>query len=602
MNASVRALAIATALLALGLGGCGSSSGEPPVDPGSPPGGGETPPPDAAAGAALYADAGCGNCHGADAAGAFGPALTCFPADGLDAYVRQATSPHTGGTHGEWTDDDLAALAAWLAGDGCARHVPASHDQSQSGVMHRPGLDDPQANCTACHGENLQGFGTIPACATCHGGGGQLTCTGCHSVAQDNGDGVPVGGRRAMASELTLASHHLTGERTDADCQVCHDMSAHMQGSVRLLDVDDPSQVVVLTGDPRSSAAEAVKLEPFCLACHDEDGADGAAPFSNGVEPAPIDATAWAASSHALAQRTCLGDGETFGCHDSGHGSTKRALLGPSAGSASGVTGDTTREQEGFCYTCHTANGEASTDIQAEFARTTHHVISSAEQGSTTQLECTSCHDPHLATSAVRLKDPDAGGAWTGTFQAFCLTCHDGSPPTGVAFPSTSTGTGWDKSAFSGTTHATQLGSDSCLDCHLPHGSAYRALLQAQYVVADSNSYASGDYQMCWECHSSSSLFTSGQNAFGSYHDKHVRDKNYACAECHDVHAPYDSGERGLISFAYAIAKGWSLSLPSGTTLSSAFSYNTTLARGSCSLTCHGEGHNPNTYNTPSGN
>jgi predicted CXXCH cytochrome family protein len=584
-------------LLVLPLAACSGGGSEEPFDPAPGPGDGGEDPPAGPDGATLYADAGCGDCHGADGASGFAVSIACYPADGLDAYVRTEGSPHTGGSQPAWTDDELSALQVFLGGDTCDANVPASHTVSNDGVMHRPGFADAEANCTPCHGADLGGFGSVPSCASCHDAGGNLTCTGCHAVAQDNGDDLPLGGRRGVIAEFSLPSHHLSGEMTDADCQVCHDMSAHMQGSVRLLDADDPTTapVVVLTGDPLTSATEAVKLEPFCLACHDDDGANGFAPFSNGVVPASIDATAWASSSHGLSERTCMGDGETFGCHGSGHGSTKRLLLGPFGGSASGVTGDTTREEEGFCYTCHQDGGEASTDIETEFGRTTHHIIGSHEQGTTIQLECTSCHDPHRATSANLLRDPDDGSAWTGTFQAFCLTCHDGDPPDDVSFPTTSSGTGFDKSAFAGTTHATELGSDSCLDCHLRHGSANRAILQSKYVVADRNQRTSGDYAACWDCHSSSTIL-SGANAFDDLHDKHVLDKDFTCAECHDVHGGYDSAEPGLISFSFALSSGWTISLSGSTTLSSAFQFNASTGVGSCALTCHSENHNPETY------
>ena len=40
-----------------------------------------------------------------------------------------------------------------------------------------------------------------------------------------------------------------------------------------------PAAVVALLGNPLADAVEAKRLEPFCLACHDTNGASGAAPF-----------------------------------------------------------------------------------------------------------------------------------------------------------------------------------------------------------------------------------------------------------------------------------------------------------------------------------
>jgi hypothetical protein len=49
-------------------------------------------------------------------------------------------------------------------------NAPASHTISKDGVRHLPGLNEPEANCTACHGADLRGGGNgEPSCFTCHG-------------------------------------------------------------------------------------------------------------------------------------------------------------------------------------------------------------------------------------------------------------------------------------------------------------------------------------------------------------------------------------------------------------------------------------------------
>ena len=48
-------------------------------------------------------------------------------------------------------------------------NAPASHTVSQDGVRHLPGLNDPEANCVACHGADLRGGSEAPSCFTCHG-------------------------------------------------------------------------------------------------------------------------------------------------------------------------------------------------------------------------------------------------------------------------------------------------------------------------------------------------------------------------------------------------------------------------------------------------
>lgn len=453
----------------------------------------------------------------------------------------------------------------------------AHHRYDGSRAAHNDGAD-----CTACH-KHARAF--LPT--------GEGSCTECHRRSQ--------GGRRAIVAEFALASHHVrTGSITDADCQVCHDMRRHQQGAVLLKNADDPGHTassVALTGSPLTDPAEAAKLEPFCLACHDGDGAGGAAPFSDGVMPPVVDATLWASSSHSVGQTTCVGDGETFGCHSTGHGSAKASLLAPWDASESAVAGDPLRQEEGLCYSCHDADGPAATDVQSAFALSVRHNVSADDQADGSRVECTNCHDPHVASAAARLVNPDDGTVWTGGGRDFCLTCHDGAPPAGVQFPPASTGTGFDKTGFVGTTHDTELDADACWQCHEPHGSAHLALLKGRYVVDDDNDYAAGDgdYEACWRCHDESTIMTE-QNAFDEYHKKHVREEGAPCIICHNAHGGFDAGEPGLIDLAYSADHGYDLSFVDGADGSTAYALNDTGSKGNCLLKCHGERHDPKSY------
>lgn len=47
---------------------------------------------------------------------------------------------------------------------------PANHTVSIGGALHDPGLNDPETNCTTCHGATLEGGSDgQPSCFTCHG-------------------------------------------------------------------------------------------------------------------------------------------------------------------------------------------------------------------------------------------------------------------------------------------------------------------------------------------------------------------------------------------------------------------------------------------------
>lgn len=76
-----------------------------------------------------------------------------------------------------WVMSLLVAVALTAALQGCSdsstapADAPEGHTVLKSGVPHAPGLNNPQVNCTTCHGANLQG-----------GAEGQPSCTSCHGV------------------------------------------------------------------------------------------------------------------------------------------------------------------------------------------------------------------------------------------------------------------------------------------------------------------------------------------------------------------------------------------------------------------------------------
>lgn len=47
--------------------------------------------------------------------------------------------------------------------------APEDHTVNQDGIGHAPGLNDPGANCTGCHGADLSGSNEAPSCTSCHG-------------------------------------------------------------------------------------------------------------------------------------------------------------------------------------------------------------------------------------------------------------------------------------------------------------------------------------------------------------------------------------------------------------------------------------------------
>ncbi len=436
------------------------------------------------------------------------------------------------------------------------------------GANHAGSVDYTTQDCTTCHKHDADDSfvtkdGFIP----------DSSCVSCHKQTQGSiprrqivdsaGDGTGTGG------DFKRASHHLSSLAipTDADCEVCHDQSAHQAGTVNLKDADGgPSYALEGTGDDAD-------YTNFCLSCHDTGGSGSTIPFSDGASVIAVSSTSWSAASHYTDPLV----GSCVDCHDNGHGSNKQFILAPWNYINDGNADDPMQQEERMCYTCHDGT-KATTNIQTEMGRTTHHDVALTDQGAD-RVECVNCHNPHTNNATVKVSDPENWtNQWGDTagegFTNFCLKCHDGVPPAApsarysVAFEATSSGTGYNKTNFLDSTHDNNLTldnagqSDSCAHCHESHGGTQKALLNDTYLTAEGANVV-GDFNICWRCHDSQLMSSNSYaNAFGTCnnfgtngncHD-HINGENIPCMICHgDIHAPYDAGEQGLINFAFPI-------------------------------------------------
>ena len=183
-----------------------------------------------------------------------------------------------------------------------------------------------------------------PDSISSHGTSPQSSSNRCSCHAAQVGTRRPVlGASGDFAGNAAVNSHHVAGgsDPNSSQCLVCHDLSQHMQGSVLLRNADSG---VTISYDPLTPSS----LEPFCLSCHDADGAlvstltaTGLRPFSDGVtlgtmpyQAGTTIAQSWGGSSmHRSMGLTCLGTGAAgTGCHGRGgainaHGSVNDGLL-----------------------------------------------------------------------------------------------------------------------------------------------------------------------------------------------------------------------------------------------------------------------------------
>jgi hypothetical protein len=83
------------------------------------------------------------------------------------------------------------------------------------------------------------------------------------------------------SGHVPVSTDPAVDDPAQTQCGVCHDVSTHRQGQVRLAEADGGAAVVY---DP----ADASTLEPFCLSCHDALGATVSSATSGGSATDPF--------------------------------------------------------------------------------------------------------------------------------------------------------------------------------------------------------------------------------------------------------------------------------------------------------------------------
>ena len=212
-------------------------------------------------------------------------------------------------------------------------------------------------------------------------------------------------------------------------------------------------------------------------------------------------------------------------------------------------------KEENACFTCHYPDtlSPGAADIYALFTANpdsaTHHDVFDADQEENqSKIECHNCHNPHGLTATYKATDPDNPAPavlWTGiaeasadqplegTFNEFCVRCHDSSfptfdPVTEPYAPSVTSGTEIlsNISLFfygSGSTIATDkhgvidgqpktmdtlMGYDNtvtapnyvlaCTKCHDPHGSINVYNLRSEVTSSDGTQTKRGLVVYSW--------------------------------------------------------------------------------------------------------
>ncbi len=388
-------------------------------------------------------------------------------------------------------------------------------------------------------------------------------------------------------------------------CTACHDPH------------DDEFDFFLVTPNPFSD---------LCLACHQPDG--------------------WPQSSHATSNATWNGQGadpfprsDALTVAENGCANCHRAH---SAGGTERLLNQ--QFEEDNCIICHNGN-VAATDIEAVITKPSRHPVQDftlvhdptedfSLGGVPRHVECQDCHNGHQVNAQPSPGAPVVSGANAGvtgitlngqqvenaqnTYE-ICFKCHAddnviNTLPITRVLPNLNTRTefnpgnpsyhpvaapGVNPDVPSLISPLTTSSIITCSDCHSnddlsgprgPHGSNNSFMLERAYDTNDFANESASTYALCYKCHSCASILS--DQSF-SEHSDHIVDENSPCSACHDPHGI--SATQGtmannthLINFDLSIVQGIGGNPPTFT--------DQGRFAGSCTLVCHGEDHNPESY------
>jgi predicted CXXCH cytochrome family protein len=301
-----------------------------------------------------------------------------------------------------------------------------------------------------------------------------------------NGHGLNSGSFYSRAAWRTVAGNgnpspvdRLPAQFTNTrSCYSCH--SPHATANQYIIKATVNGNAVTADGTSADSSA--------CTACHNattniDGGGTPAASLFQGLNKANYDASAHA----TVGLLSCYGDPDGLhtrgGCHDphgTGTGVTPykgMAIPGTEQAGCTGING---------CHGLAAAGSTWNKSATGEFSLASTHTVTADGAGGL-EVECTNCHNPHLATVADPVVNPDAittvavNAASPGApvpnfdkFTDFCMGCHDGAaPPAGYGVQMTAAQTArshWGPGA-SYAPSENPVFQTECWHCHDSHGS-----------------------------------------------------------------------------------------------------------------------------------
>jgi len=468
-----------------------------------------------------------------------------------------------------------------------------------------------------------QPSGATKLCLSCHDGTialGSVLTGGPFDMVNTDGGRIPSTQRSNLG--LNLSDDHpvsfdpgpavtLSGELSDPTMPVQYDDSGLMQCTT----CHDPHDNLL-----EPFLVQTMSRSALCKNCHVLANYTGQTTHDvrNKVWGGSQSSSPWPYSTYnSVALNSCI---NCHRPHASDHG---QRLL-------------THTNDEDVCLVCH--DGSFAKNIARDLTRfSAHrmHLFSGHEPGEDLEtavrhVECVDCHHPHQLNQLGAVAPWSSGvlkGTWGRTVDGLivepapqehqvCLKCHGldlytVTPPVvrqqdtanvGVAIhPSNTSYHPLAAIGQSSRVPSLYMGQNVgsriyCIDCHSssaapqtnrpsgPHGSDEPYILERRYDVGDLLSYSQTRYALCFKCHDPTRVMD-GQATGFEYHPEHVDSEMTPCSVCHDSHG--SPNHPALINFDVDVVL---------TNSAGRLEFAILGTQGECYLTCHGEEHNPKTY------
>lgn len=500
----------------------------------------------------------------------------------------------------------------WNRSDSAASYTPYQSSTLRAAVGQPTGASK---LCLSCHdGTVAMGALLTRPLEVPFAGGLRFLPEGRAKLGTDLSDDHPVSlvydaalavSKPELADPSTLTSVVRLDKNRELQCTACHDPHA-----------DSFGKFLVMTN----------RYSGLCTTCHDKDGWTLASHALSGKTWNGAGTDPWPNSIYATVTENACGN-----CHVPHSAAGHQRLMNYAI-------------DEDNCLACHTGN-VATRNIGVELTKPYGHFVQNYSGAHDPvenftlarvpkHVECSDCHNPHQSNSAASPGAPRVSGANAGVGgidtgglavnpaqneYEICYKCHGNNNVISTyqitrQIPQLNTrlefnpgnpsfhpvaAAGVNPNVPSLLPPYTTASMIRCSDCHNnnsatgprgPHGSINRFLLAKNYTIADNTTESPFAYELCYGCHSRTSILN--DQSFKE-HRKHIVGERAPCSACHDAHG-VSSIQGNATNNAHLINFDRNIVSPDS---SGRLRFEKTgTFRGRCYLNCHGEQHQPESY------